>query len=185
MEAAGEIEEEVEFLRRVWKRHLKRTVRRVLDVACGNSPHGQIMARSGIEVAGVDRSPTMIAQGKQEARGLPLEILSTADRQILYSREQLRLRDSSCQRLFPVMVSNPEVRQHLKSVRHCAAARRNLLCRHRPSRWRSRGEETDFLAPASNQSCRRARGHRRISAADPVARRVSFDIRTELQNSFR
>jgi len=38
MEEPREIIEETEFLKKLWARHLKRPVRRVLDVACGDSP---------------------------------------------------------------------------------------------------------------------------------------------------
>jgi len=68
MERPGEITEEVRFLRRVWRRHYPRPVRRILDVACGNSPHGQLLARGAIRVVGIDRSPTMIAAGRRESR---------------------------------------------------------------------------------------------------------------------
>ena len=72
MEKPGEIEEETDFLKQVWRRHLKKPVRRVLDVACGDSPHGLALARAGIEVAGIDRSPTMIAKGRKEAGAAPI-----------------------------------------------------------------------------------------------------------------
>jgi 2-polyprenyl-3-methyl-5-hydroxy-6-metoxy-1,4-benzoquinol methylase len=68
MEKPGEIEEETEFLKKVWRRHLKKPVRRVLDIASGDSPHGQILAREGVRVVGIDRSPTMIATGKRASR---------------------------------------------------------------------------------------------------------------------
>jgi SAM-dependent methyltransferase len=67
MERPGDIECEVAFLRQVWSRHLQRPVRRVLDIACGDSPHGRILARDGISVVGIDRSPTMIAAGRAHA----------------------------------------------------------------------------------------------------------------------
>src|SRR5436305_12259870 len=70
MEEPGDIEREVTFLEHIWRRHLKRRIRRVLDVACGNSPHGQTFARAGIEVVGIDRSPTMIAAGRSQAAGI-------------------------------------------------------------------------------------------------------------------
>jgi hypothetical protein len=44
MEKPNELVAETEFLTRVWKRHIKRPVRRVLDVACGDSPHGLALA---------------------------------------------------------------------------------------------------------------------------------------------
>jgi SAM-dependent methyltransferase len=115
MEAAGEIAEETKFLRKIWKRHAKRPIRRVLDIACGNSPHGQILAGGGIEVAGVDRSRTMIAAGEREARGLPLK---------LYRRriENFAIPESPfdaaifMSETFPVMIDNAAIKNHFKSV---------------------------------------------------------------------
>src|SRR5258708_40172862 len=71
MEKPAEIGAEVDFMREVWRRHLKRPVRRVLDVACGDSPHGLALARAGITVAGIDHSPTMIAAGRKAAGAPP------------------------------------------------------------------------------------------------------------------
>src|ERR1700690_2999171 len=70
MEKPGEIEEETEFLKKVWQRHLKKPVRRVLDIASGDSPHGQILAREGMQGVGNDRSASMIAAGKKGGRDL-------------------------------------------------------------------------------------------------------------------
>jgi SAM-dependent methyltransferase len=116
MEAPGDIEREVRFLQEVWRRHLKRPIRRVLDIACGNSPHGQILARTGIEVAGIDRSPTMIAAGRAEATGLK--------RLRFYRRriEQFRIPEKSfdiaffMSETFPIMTRNRDIITHLESV---------------------------------------------------------------------
>ena len=95
MEQPGEIAAEVDFLKRVWARHLKRRVRRVLDVASGNSPHGQLLAREGIAVTGIDRSPTMIAAGRIEAGQTPVlageveRIGRRTDRQVTRDRDLL------------------------------------------------------------------------------------------------
>ncbi len=70
MERPGEIEQETAFLQEVWRRNYRRPVTRVLDLACGNSPHGQIFARAGITAVGVDDSPAMISAGRAESRGL-------------------------------------------------------------------------------------------------------------------
>src|SRR6266478_4874327 len=56
LESPGEIPAEVEFLKQVWVRHIKRPVRRLLDIGCGDSPHGLRIARAGIDVVGIDRS---------------------------------------------------------------------------------------------------------------------------------
>ena len=116
MEAPGDIELEVGFLEDVWRRHSKRLVRRVLDIACGNSPHGQILARSGYEVAGVDRSPTMIGAGRTEAAGLK--------RLRFYRRriEQFRIPEKPfdaaffMSETFPIMTRNQDIITHLESV---------------------------------------------------------------------
>ena len=115
-ERPGEIEAEAWFLKKVWRRHLDRPVRRVLDIACGNSPHGQIFARDGIEVAGIDRSATMIAAGRRESRGLgrirfyrrPIEKFALPERRFdaaIFMSET-----------FPVMTRNADILSHFKSV---------------------------------------------------------------------
>lgn len=116
MEAPGDIEREVSFLQAVAFRHLKRPLRRVLDVACGNSPHGQILAKQAIEVAGIDRSQTMIAAGRAEAAGLK--------RLRFYRRriEQFQLPEKPfdmaffMSETFPIMTRNRDIISHLTSV---------------------------------------------------------------------
>lgn len=116
LEEPGEIADETRFMRRVWRRHYPRPVRRVLDIACGNSPHGQILARAGIQVAGIDRSPTMIAKGRAEAEGLAG--LTFYRRSI----ERFGLPENGfdaaffMSETFPVMTSNAAVTSHLRSV---------------------------------------------------------------------
>lgn len=111
-----EIGEEVRFLRKVWQRHARRPLRRVIDLACGNSPHGQILARGGVEVVGIDRSATMIAAGRRESRGLknirfyrrPIERFKIPERRF----------DAAifmCE-TFPVMTANDAILSHLNSV---------------------------------------------------------------------
>ncbi len=73
MERPGEIDEEVSFLSEVWRRHYPRRVRRVIDIASGNSPHGQIFARRGIAAVGIDESRTMIAAGRRESRAARID----------------------------------------------------------------------------------------------------------------
>jgi SAM-dependent methyltransferase len=116
MEEPHEIEDEVRFLRKVWQRHLRGRVRRVLDVAAGNSPHGQILARRGIEVVGVDRSPTMIAAGRTESRRLGN--LRFHRRSIERFRIPERAFDAAffSSETFPVMTENEAILSHLKSV---------------------------------------------------------------------
>ena len=119
MERPGEIEEETEFLQKVWRRHLQKPVRRALDIAAGDSPHGQILARDGIQVVGIDRSPTMIAAGKKgsrEAAGVRF-----------YRREINRFSIPErpfdvaffMSETFPVLISNDDLLSHLHSVGKC------------------------------------------------------------------
>ncbi len=111
-----EIGEEVRFLRKVWKRHARGPLRRVIDLACGNSPHGQILARGGIEVAGVDRSATMIAAGRRESRGL--KNIRFYRRPIERFKIPARGFDAAIfmSETFPVMTANDAILSHLKSV---------------------------------------------------------------------
>jgi SAM-dependent methyltransferase len=116
MEEPEEIADEVDFLKRVWARHIKAPIRRVLDIACGNSPHGQLLAAQGIAVTGIDRSPVMIAAGREEARGL--------DNLIFYRRRIERFTlprggfDAAffMSETFPVMVENADLISHLRCV---------------------------------------------------------------------
>jgi len=116
MEEPDEIAEEVAFLKKVWARHLKRRVRRVIDVACGDSPHGHLLARDGIEVVGVDRSAVMIAAGQTKAGG--------ANGIKLYRRriENFRIPERDCDaalimsETFPVITANASLVTHFKSV---------------------------------------------------------------------
>jgi len=116
MERPGEIFAEVEFLRQVWARHLKRPVRRMLDIASGDSPHGVELAHDGIEVVCIDRAHDMIAAGQNNARGL---------RNIRFYRRAIekfslpeRPFDAAIfmSETFPIIVTNDELLSHLKSV---------------------------------------------------------------------
>jgi SAM-dependent methyltransferase len=148
MERPGEIEEEAAFLREVWRRHSARPVRRIVDIASGNSPHGQIFARDGIEAAGVDESPTMIAAGRNESRGLPK--MRFYRRKIDRFTLPAPLFDAAifmCE-TFPIIKTNAALMTHLKSVA-ATLKRGGLYCididRHdgvdlvrRRSLWRER-----------------------------------------------
>jgi SAM-dependent methyltransferase len=127
MERPGEIDEEAVFLREVWRRHYPRAVSRVLDIASGNSPHGQIFERSGIEVVGVDHSPTMIAAGRAES------VASGATRFYRRKIERFRLPERPfdaaifmCE-TFPILRTNVDLMSHMKSVA-AALKRGGLYC---------------------------------------------------------
>jgi SAM-dependent methyltransferase len=116
MEAPDDIGREVRFLEKVWRRHLRWPVRRILDIACGNSPHGQILAHAGIDVAGIDRSPTMIAAGRKEAAGL--KGLRFYRRRIEHFRIPEKSFDTAffMSETFPIMTRNRDIITHLESV---------------------------------------------------------------------
>jgi len=148
IEQPEEIRDEVEFLKQVWERHWTRPMRRVLDIACGNSPHGQLLAAEGIAVTGIDRSRSMIAAGRREAAGL--KNLRFVQRNI----EQFELPESNFDAAFfmsetyPVMVENADVISHLRSVAavlrkgglYCIDIDRhdNIEVIHRRRFWRQR-----------------------------------------------
>ena len=125
MERPGEIQAEVNFLRQTWRRHLRRPVGRVLDLACGDSPHGKLLADGGIRVVGVDRAPTMIAAGRVAT--------GSKDRVRFYRRriERFRLPERPfdaaifMSETFPVLTSNGAMLGHLRSV--AALLRRGAL----------------------------------------------------------
>ena len=116
MEEPREIAEEVRFLRRIWRKHLDCDVRRVLDVACGNSPHGQQLAQGGIAVVGIDRSATMIAAGRRESAGRGS--IGFYRRPIERFRIPERPFDAAffMSETFPVMTENRDILSHLRSV---------------------------------------------------------------------
>jgi SAM-dependent methyltransferase len=117
MERPGEIAAEVAFLRQVWRRHLRRPVRRVLDVACGDSPHGLMLAREGVAVAGIDRSPTMVAAGRRAAASAGVEVRFYR-RSIESFRIPERPFDAAffMSETFPIMTDNRALLSHLASV---------------------------------------------------------------------
>jgi SAM-dependent methyltransferase len=153
LEEPGDIEQEVVFLKKVWQRHLRRPVRRLLDIACGNSPHGQILAREGLRVVGIDRSATMLAAGRAEARGLVG--LQFYRRRI----EQFRLPEKSfdaaffMSETFPVMTRNRDILTHFDSVAavlrkggiYCVDLDRHdgIELVHRRKLWRERRVHTE------------------------------------------
>ncbi len=129
LESPGEIPAEVVFLEQLWKRHRKRPTHRVLDIACGDSPHGRLLAGSGsgFEVVGIDRSPAMIAAGRRKAKAIanlrfyrrPIEKFTLPERRFdaaIFMSET-----------FPVIVENVDLLSHLRSVGR-ALKRGGLYC---------------------------------------------------------
>ena len=116
MERPGEISAEVAFLRQVWARHLKRPVQRMLDIGCGDSPHGIELAHTGIEVVGIDRAQHMIAAGRSNADGL--SNIRFYRRAIEKFNLPERPFDAAIfmSETFPIIVTNADLLAHLKSV---------------------------------------------------------------------
>jgi SAM-dependent methyltransferase len=68
---------EVDFLVHCFKRHARRPVRRVLDIACGTGPHLVRLAERGYRVAGLDLSRRNIEYLRErlQARGLAADLV--------------------------------------------------------------------------------------------------------------
>lgn len=116
MERPGEIEAEAAFMRAVWERHRKRPVRRVLDIASGNSPHGQIFAHEGFTVVGVDRSPTMLAAGRDAQAASPKLRFYRRNFERFTLPEHPFDAAFLMSETFPVMTTNEAILAHLRSV---------------------------------------------------------------------
>src|SRR5260221_5942220 len=148
LESPGEIPAEVDFLKQLWMRHLNRPVRRVLDIGCGDSPHGIRIARAGIEVVGIDRSREMIAMGREHSRDLSnVRFYQRAIEKFSLPERPFDAAIFMCE-TFPVLATNDDLLSHLKSVGK-AMRRGGIYCididrqdiEHRPRRrkmWRKR-----------------------------------------------
>jgi SAM-dependent methyltransferase len=125
MERPGDIENEVRFLHQVWRRHSKRRVRRVLDIASGDSPHGHLLAGDKISVIGIDRSPTMIAAGRSQDGGA-VRFYRRAIEKFTLPEPPF---DAACfmSETFPVIRENRDLMYHFKSVAKCLR-RGGLYC---------------------------------------------------------
>jgi SAM-dependent methyltransferase len=127
LESPGEIPAEVIFLQQVWKRHCSRPVRRILDIACGDSPHGRLLAGDEFDVVGIDRSPTMLAAGRRKA---PLNGKLRFYRRAI---EKFSLPGPKfdaaifMSETLPVIIDNADLLSHLKSVGR-ALRRGGLYC---------------------------------------------------------
>jgi len=115
MERPGEIDQEAMFLREVWRRHYPRRVRRVLDIASGNSPHGQIFARDGMDAVGVDESPAMIAAGRAESVRHPMRFYRRKVDRFRIPERPFDAAIFMCE-TFPAIRTNAVLMSHLKSV---------------------------------------------------------------------
>jgi SAM-dependent methyltransferase len=56
---------QVGFLDKVFK---KNKVKKILDIACGHSPQGRMLAKRGYEVSGIDLSESLLELGKKLAK---------------------------------------------------------------------------------------------------------------------
>jgi SAM-dependent methyltransferase len=65
-----DIRREVDVFEQCFHRHSKIRIRRVLEMACGPSPHLEELARRGYEYVGLDVNPAMIAYARRKAEAL-------------------------------------------------------------------------------------------------------------------
>tara|TARA_Y100000034_G_scaffold134449_1_gene202933 strand:+ start:2157 stop:2909 length:753 start_codon:yes stop_codon:yes gene_type:complete len=56
---------QVNFLDKIFKKY---KVKKILDIACGHSPHGRILAKKGYSVSGIDLSESLLKLGKKLAK---------------------------------------------------------------------------------------------------------------------
>ena len=162
----------------------KRPTRRILDIACGDSPHGRLLAGDGFEVVGIDRSPTMIAAGRRKARALanlrfyrrPIEKFTLPERAFdaaIFMSET-----------FPVIVENADLLSHLKSVGR-ALKRGGLYCIDIDRQDPTAARDATHDVARTHRARRRGRArHPRISSPDRVAFAAAFDLRTRMHDQF-
>ena len=80
---------ELDFLERVFKNQATRSVRRVLDVACGGGRHVVGLARRGYECVGQDLTPDRVAMARARAKrsGLSLPLSQGDATRLPYTSE--------------------------------------------------------------------------------------------------
>jgi SAM-dependent methyltransferase len=65
---------ECRVLEEVFEHDARRRVRRVVDLGCGTGSHALVLAGSGLEITGVDRSPAMLAEAARKARAAGVDV---------------------------------------------------------------------------------------------------------------
>ena len=141
---------EVDFLVHCFKRFARRTVRRVLDIACGTGPHLVRLAERGYETAGLDLSPRNIEYlGQRLAdKGLRGELVVGDMTDFRLKRPvdaAICMQDSQGH-----LLTNAQLLAHLRSVgRHLRRGGLYVFDRYMASSW------TD---PARSWSWSRRRG---------------------------
>src|SRR3990172_2481841 len=56
---------QVSFLDKIFKKY---RAKKILDIACGHSPHGRILAKRGYNVSGIDLSKSLLKLGEKRAK---------------------------------------------------------------------------------------------------------------------
>jgi len=62
---------QVKFLDKIFKNNKAKTI---LDIACGHSPHGRILAKKGYNVSGIDLSEPLLKLGEKRAKKEKIKI---------------------------------------------------------------------------------------------------------------
>ncbi|AKG38382.1 methyltransferase type 11 [Infirmifilum uzonense] len=73
------VKSEVDFLEKVFQKHAKRSVKKILDVGCGTGIHSVELARRGYSVLGVDASKVMIERAREKAKDIDNVSFMVAD----------------------------------------------------------------------------------------------------------
>jgi SAM-dependent methyltransferase len=195
LESPGEIPAEVIFLRQIWERHSKRPVRRILDVASGDSPHGRLLAGDGFQVVAIDRSPTMIAAGrKKAAAGRSKARVSSNPKFYRRAIERFRIPERPLDaailtsETFPVLVENSDLLAHLRSVGralrkgglYCVDIdRQNMIPRvARRTMWRSRDARAGRIPLSIREFHRPLPWHSPLQSIYELECKIEFPDRT-------
>src|SRR5262249_29531707 len=70
----GDVEREIDFASRLYRRHARRAPGSALEIACGPGYHARALARRGIRAVGLDLSGEMIALAREKATADGVEV---------------------------------------------------------------------------------------------------------------
>jgi SAM-dependent methyltransferase len=112
------ISKEVDFIEQCAKRFSKVTLKKILDIGCGPSPHMLELAKRGYDFTGLDLSQTMLEYSMQKARSVGANIKTIqADMRNFKTKDEFDF--AFCMLGSIVAESNQDFLSHLDSVANC------------------------------------------------------------------